>query len=329
VNPAQTRTASSDAGALADLLAPEMAAVEERLFETLDSRERRLTEIGRYLIGAGGKRVRPMVAMAVFRACGGEDPRDMIDVAVALELIHSATLLHDDIIDGGEVRRGRPSAYVRFGPADTLVAGDFLFSKAFHLCGRFEEKIVGWAAEACIALTEGEIMQGRFRRNREATVEDYREIIFRKTACIFQQGARVAAYLAGAPPATVDALARCGRSIGMAFQVVDDLLDVVGATERTGKPVGIDVRDGNPSLPIVLAMRPGSELERVWLSAEPTGAEIDAALREIVASGVLDRVREEALAFTDAATRELAALPANAYRGCLELLVRELSERAI
>src|SRR6185503_8912848 len=132
----------------------------------------------------------------------------------------------------------------------------------FELCGRFEERIVRWAAEACIALTEGEIMQGRFRRNRAVTVTDYREIIFRKTACIFQQGARVAAYLAGSDPSVVDAFARCGRAIGMAFQVIDDLLDVAGSTEQTGKPVGIDIRDGNPSLPIVLAMRPGSELER-------------------------------------------------------------------
>ena len=328
VNRAQT-TATLDPRALADLLAPEMAAVEQRLFATLESRESRLTEIGHYLIGAGGKRVRPLVAMAVFRACGGQDPRDMVDVAVALELIHSATLLHDDIIDGGEVRRGRPSAYVQFGPADSLVAGDFLFSKAFELCGRFEEKIVRWAAEACIALTEGEIMQGRFRRNREVTVADYREIIFRKTACIFQQGARVAAYLAGSEQSVVDALSRCGRSIGMAFQVVDDLLDVAGETEQTGKPVGIDVRDGNPSLPIVLAMRTGSELERIWLSPEPTGPEITAALQEIHARGVLADVRREALEYPEAAAAELAALPESGYRSCLEMLVRELAERAL
>lgn len=329
MNRAQTTRTAPDPGVLADLLAAEMGAVEAKLHETLGSRESRLTEIGEYLIGAGGKRVRPLVAMAVFRACGGIDPRDMVDVAVALELIHSATLLHDDIIDGGEVRRGLPSAYVRFGPADTLVAGDFLFSKAFHLCGRFEEKIVGWAAEACIALTEGEILQGRLRRNSTVTVEDYREIIFRKTACIFQQGARVAAYLAGAPAPTVEGLARCGRAIGMAFQVVDDLLDVIGSTATIGKPVGIDVRDGNPSLPIVLALRPGSDLERIWLSAEPTGAEIDTALAEIVGSGVLSRVRQEALAYTDAAARELEVLPASAYRESLELLVRELSERIL
>ena len=139
----------------------------------------------------------------------------------------------------------------------------------------------------------------------------------------------MAAYLAGSEQTVVDALARCGRSIGMAFQVVDDLLDVAGETEQTGKPVGIDVRDGNPSLPIVLAVRPGSELERIWLSAEPTGPEIGVALREIHASGVLADVRREALDYTEAAAAELAALPESGYRSCLEMLVRELAERAL
>src|SRR5205085_8496883 len=155
----------------------------------LTSREPLLTEISQHLIGGGGKRIRPAVALLVFKACGGDVVTDMIDVAVAPELIHSATLRCDDIIDGGETRRGRRSAFTRFGLADTLVTGDFLFSKAFELCGRFEEGIVRWAADACVSLTEGEVMQGRFRRNPAVTVDDYLEIIARKTASLFSQGA--------------------------------------------------------------------------------------------------------------------------------------------
>src|SRR5206468_1491680 len=129
---------------------------------------------------------------------------DAIEAAVALELIHSATLLHDDIIDRGETRRGRPSALTTFGVADTLVAGDFLFSRAFALCARFEAEVIRWAAEACISLTEGEVMQGRFRHNPAVTIADYLEIIERKTASLFAAGARTAAHLAGAPAAVAE-----------------------------------------------------------------------------------------------------------------------------
>lgn len=315
--------------AVGDLLAAEMVAVERRLLETVQSRETRLTEIAQYLIDAGGKRIRPLVAMTVFRACGGKDIRDMVDVAVALELIHSATLLHDDIIDGGEIRRGRMSAYLKFGCADTLVAGDFLFSKAFELCGRFEETIVHWAAEACIALTEGEILQGRFRRNPSVSVADYREIIRRKTASLFQQGARVAAHLAGAAPSTIAALARCGNAIGMAFQVIDDLLDVEGEANRTGKPIGIDLRDGNPSLPIVLALAKSPNLGRIWQSRDATDLDIEQGLAEVRASGVLEQVREEAIRYAHGATDALAILPETAYRDLLDVLIHDLRDRVV
>src|SRR6266850_699364 len=132
---------SSNGAAALGLIAADLALVEEKLAELLVSREPLLSEISMHLISGGGKRVRPAVALLVFKACGGADVVDMIDVAVALELIHSATLLHDDIIDGGKTRRGRPSAFSRYGLANTLVSGDFLFSKAFELCGRFEERI--------------------------------------------------------------------------------------------------------------------------------------------------------------------------------------------
>lgn len=324
----QIKTAAQ-ALASGDLLASEMSAVERKLLETLESREPRLAEIAMHLIGAGGKRIRPLVAMTIFRACGGGDIHDMVDVAIALELIHSATLLHDDIIDGGEIRRGRVSAYRKYGAADTLVTGDFLFSKAFELCGRFEETIVRWAAQACIALTEGEIMQGRFRRNPGVTVADYREIIRRKTACLFQQGARVAAHLAGAPRDLVEALGRCGNAIGMAFQVSDDLLDIEGVAARTGKPVGIDLRDGNPSLPIVLALPRSAKLRRIWQSAGPSEKDVAAGLAEICASGALAEVRDEAIRWGESAAQALVILPDTPYRESLDALIRELRGRMV
>jgi len=313
-------------------LAEALDLVEARLSERVASREPLLTDISNYLIGSGGKRVRPTVTLLVYRACGGNergrDTRDIIDVAAALELIHSATLLHDDIIDGSDVRRGKDSAFRKFGLAKALVTGDFVFSRAFQLCARFEERLINWAAEACISLTEGETMQGRFRHNPAVTRDDYLEIISRKTASIFEQGARTAAYLAGAPDDVVEAMASCGYSVGMTFQIVDDLLDIEGTEARVGKPVGLDLRDGNPSLPIVLVIGRDQEVTRIFQKPEPTAAEIASALARIRGSGVLAEVRALAAEYGTRARRSLDVLAPSPDKNHLQMLVDQLLERA-
>ncbi len=318
---------SAGAAAL-ELIAADLARVEDKLVRLLVSREPLLSEIALHLIGGGGKRVRPAVSLLVFKACGGRDVADMIDVGVALELIHSATLLHDDIIDGGETRRGRASAFRRFGLANTLVTGDFLFSKAFELCGRFEEQIVRWAADACISLTEGEVMQGRFRRNPAVTVDDYLEIIARKTASLFSQGARVASHLARTGPEMCEAMWTCGFNIGMAFQIVDDLLDVEGSEARTGKPVGIDLRDGNPSLPLVLALD-DADVRRVFVTPTPSEADIAAALQRVRHLGVTTSARALAEDYSERARALLTELPYSPYRQALADIITEIEERRL
>src|SRR5579863_6745678 len=193
--------------------------VEEKLGAQLDSSEALISEICHYLVDGAGKRLRPAFVLLVHRACGGNDRTavDAIDAAIAIELIHSATLLHDDIIDGGMLRRGKPSALARFGPAATLVAGDYLFCRAFELCGRFEEHLVRTAAQACIQLTEGEVMEGRLRHNAATSLKDYMAVIARKTASLFAAGGKVAADLAGAPKRTIDTMQHLGTSVGMAL----------------------------------------------------------------------------------------------------------------
>lgn len=309
------------------LVTEELKRVERQLAVRIKSREPLLNEIGNYLIGAGGKRVRPAVVLLMFRACGGDDPTDIVDIATALELIHTASLLHDDIIDGGETRRGKASAYHRFGLADSLVAGDFLFSHAFALCGRFDEKVIHWAADACIRLTEGEVMQGRFRHNPEVTREDYLEIISRKTASLFAQGARLGAYMAGASPEVVESLASCGFCVGMAFQIVDDWLDVQGDGERTGKPTGADLKDGNPSLPLVLAIAQDSEVKRVFRKKRPTPSEVKDALERVRHLGVLTEVQEMAQAYGRQALSALEPLSPSPYSDSLSFFIHQLIDR--
>ena len=231
---------------------------------------------------------------------------DAVDAAIALELIHSATLLHDDIIDAGLLRRGKPSAYARYGQAASLVAGDFLFCRAFELCGRFDERLVRTAAGACLQLTEGEVMEGRMRHHAAATLDDYLAVITRKTASLFGAGGRVAADLAGASPATIDAMEQLGLALGRAFQMVDDVLDIVGPEEKIGKPVGSDLRAGVLSLPVVIGMRETAELKGLFA---------DGAMRN---EGDLNRALE--LAGRPSVLREARALAATQIASARDLL---------
>jgi geranylgeranyl pyrophosphate synthase len=251
-----------------------------------------------------------------------------VEVAVALELIHSATLLHDDIIDSNHVRRGKPSALEAFGLADTLVAGDYLFCRAFALCARFEAEVIRWAAEACVALTEGEILQARFRRNSSVTLDDYLEIIDRKTAVLFATGARTAARLAGVPENVVAAMEACGRHLGLAFQMQDDLLDVAGSVSDTGKPQGLDLQDGNPSMPLVLALPHDEHLRALFANPAPRPGEIAEGLQRLRASGVLPQVADAVHRETARGRACLDALPPSAARDALLALVEQLDQRA-
>jgi geranylgeranyl pyrophosphate synthase len=306
----------------------ELELVEQNLARAIRSREQSLTDIAAHLIIGGGKRIRPMITLLAFLAFGGKRTRDIVDIATAIELIHTATLLHDDIIDGAETRRGKQSAYKRFGLKSTLVAGDFLFIKAFEFAGKFDETVVQWTADACALLTEGEMLQGAFNRNRAVTLDDYIEIVKRKTASLFQTGAKVGAYLAGAVPAMVEETERYGLNMGIAFQIVDDILDVVGHIELLGKPTGMDLRDGNPSLPIILALRDGhTAVSEAFERAQPTESEITAALNAIKATPAIEQAKSLSKRYAEEALECLKKLPPSRYRNGLKTLVQLIIDR--
>jgi len=308
------------------LIADELGAVERRIQELAWSREGKLTQIANELIHSGGKRVRPALALLVFRAAGGTNPSDTIDVSAALELIHTATLLHDDILDSGRTRRGRPSPLARHGIGMTLVTGDFLFTRAFGVAGRFEDTVVGWATDACVSLCEGEVMQRRFKRNPAATLDDYLLIAGSKTASLFSQAARIGAHFAGASAEVVEAMFRLGYELGLGFQMVDDLLDVLGPAELIGKPVGSDLREGAPALPTVL----GLELPdvRAAFTAElPSAAAVERALAALRNSTVIGRVRHLAAERIRCASAQIALLGPSPFRSALADLAEDLLAR--
>ncbi|HTR60766.1 MAG TPA: polyprenyl synthetase family protein, partial [Candidatus Binataceae bacterium] len=320
-----------DAPPPARVVERDLAEAEAKLNRLLDSSESLISEICHYLVDGGGKRLRPTFVLLVYRACGGTDEKviDAIDAGIALELIHSATLLHDDIIDGGKLRRGKPSAFARYGFAPTLIAGDFLFCRAFELCGRFEEHLVRTAAQACIELTEGEVMEGRLRHSAAASLRDYRAVITRKTASLFHAGGKVAADLAGASRYTIDAMAKLGMAIGLAFQMVDDVLDIVGPEEKIGKPVGSDLREGIPSLPVVLASQRNPELKGMFQNGGLSGDAFDRALEILRDPELIAEARSLAAAEVRIAREMLGELRASPYRDSLALLIDEQIDREV
>lgn len=309
-------------------VAKELELVEKSLLRSIRSSEHILTDISAHLIQGGGKRIRPMVTLLAFKVFGGQKTDDIVDIATAIELIHTATLLHDDILDGAETRRGKESAYKKFGLKPTLIAGDFLFIKAFEFAGKFDETVVQWTADACTHLTEGEILQGFFNRNMDVTFEDYLEIVRRKTASLFQTGARIGAYLAGASPVLVEAIAEYGLNLGIAFQMIDDVLDIVGHKELLGKPIGMDLKDGNPSLPIILAIHEGQKVvAQAFQSQYLTNEQIQSALQAIAQGTAISRAKNFSKNYAEMAYKPIKKFPPSPYRNGLKTLVQLIVER--
>src|SRR3989454_6716562 len=209
-----------------------MALVEAKIRQSIVSEEPLLHDIARYVIEAGGKRSRPMVTLLAFRALGGTDASQAIDLAAALELIHSATLIHDDINDGGEMRRGRLTAYKKFGLQNALITGDFLFVKAFGIGGKFDAEIVELTADACAALAEGEIRQKRHAFDTSVSHQEYVDIITRKTALPIMAGAKSIGLIARARLEGIEAVGEYGPEPGNPLPNVDDNLDLFGVRAR-------------------------------------------------------------------------------------------------
>ncbi|MDW8480010.1 MAG: polyprenyl synthetase family protein [Xanthomonadales bacterium] len=312
------------------LIAAEMAAVDRLIGERLASDVSLVGTVARHLILAGGKRLRPALVLhaAALYGHSGHAPRLL---AAVVEFIHTATLLHDDVVDRSELRRGRRTANALWGNAASVLVGDFLYSRAFQMMvevGRME--VMSLLADTTNAIAEGEVMQLGFLHDPDLDEERYFEVIRRKTAILFAAAAELGGIVGGAPPPQRRALARYGLKLGLAFQIADDVLDLSADPVALGKSLGDDLREGKPTLPMILAIgaAQGEERERLRRAVREGGDGELAAIAALVARlGALRACRRRAERLAAEAEEALLELPAGAHREAMAALARYAVER--
>lgn len=310
------------------LIADDMREVDAVIQRRLASQVALIDQIAHYIIGAGGKRIRPRLVLLFSSALGFAGP-ERFELAATVEFIHTATLLHDDVVDESGLRRGRRTANALFGNAASVLVGDFVYSRAFQMMVSVNRmRVLDVLADATNVIAEGEVLQLMNMHDPDLAVEDYLRVIRFKTAKLFEASARLGAVLADADVETEEACASYGRSLGTAFQLVDDLLDYDGATEQLGKNVGDDLREGKPTLPLLIAMERGTPTERELVRHAIKHGEV-ARLADIAAivgsTGALHATRQAARDEADKARGALEALPATPFRDALlDLSVRSV-----
>ncbi|HKS59458.1 MAG TPA: polyprenyl synthetase family protein [Thermoplasmata archaeon] len=313
-------------------LAQDLDDIDLRLQSVLPATYAQLTEAAAYACRTGGKRLRPLLMAVGYRALGNESTVPVHALAAAFQLIHTASLVHDDVIDHAELRRGRASLPRAFGLPTAIVTGDYLFVRAFELAGEYSGSIIRRCGEACADLAEGEVLQEQSRFDLTTGREHYFRVIERKTAAIVAAGLASVAEIAGASRAVIDAYATYGKAVGIAFQLADDLLDVFGDPDLLGKPLYSDLREGNPTLVALAAYDALAEPDRVTferLFARRRKSPQDLLrLRALIdRAGAGDRVRAEAARWAERALVACDQVPAGPYRVLLMQLARGAAAR--
>ena len=309
-----------DLDAIRELISNDLAATDQLILDRLASDVVLINQVGHYIVGSGGKRLRPVIVLLAANALGYAG-KHHIDLAAIVEFIHTATLLHDDVVDGSEQRRSRDTANAVWGNAASVLVGDFLYSRSFEMMVEVDDmRVMNILSTATNKIAEGEVLQLLNCHDPEVDEARYREVILRKTATLFEAGTRLAGVVTDADQTIDDALAAYGRHLGTAFQMIDDALDYGSSGVDIGKNIGDDLAEGKPTLPLIRAMQVGTP-------------EVNALIREVIEEGGVDRVDEviKAIQSTDAieytanlareearlAKEALEALPASAYRDAL------------
>jgi octaprenyl-diphosphate synthase len=313
------------------VVAEDMAAIDALIRQRLSSDVVLIREVAEYIIASGGKRLRPALVVLSARACGyaGEAHHE---VAAVVEFIHTATLLHDDVVDESDLRRGRKTANAAFGNAASVLVGDFLYSRAFQMMVTVNNmQVMQVMAEATNTIAEGEVLQLLNMHNADTTVEAYLEVIRRKTAKLFEAAGRLGAILAGATPAIEQGLAEYGVHMGSAFQLVDDVLDYSGDREMMGKNVGDDLNEGKPTLPLIYAMQHGSvdDAAAIRRAIESGGRDdLPRVLTALENTKALDVARNQARQEAVQARAAIVALPDSKWKQTLLELTVFATERS-
>jgi octaprenyl-diphosphate synthase len=313
-------------------IAADLQRVDRVIRDRLGSDVALVRQVAEYIVAGGGKRLRPSLVLLSAGAAGypgksagngaGDDGGERhYEMAAVVEFIHTATLLHDDVVDASELRRGRRTANAEFGNAASVLVGDFLYSRAFQMMlGANSMRVMQVLADATNTIAEGEVLQLMNCHDPDVDEARYLEVIRRKTAKLFEAAARLGAVLSGVPAAMEDGLAEYGMRLGTSFQLIDDVLDYSGDATAIGKSLGDDLAEGKPTLPLIRAMACGSAAQAaaVRRAIVEGGRDDFARVLEVVrATGTLEYARDVAVREADAARRALQVLPASNYRDSL------------
>ncbi len=307
---------------LVALVGPDLAATNQAIVDRMDSPVALIPQLAAHIVAAGGKRLRPLLTLAAARMCGYEGARH-VQLAACVEFIHTATLLHDDVVDESLLRRGMSSANSVFGNKASVLVGDFLFARAFQLMvldGSL--KVLGILSHAAATIAEGEVLQLVIQNDLSTPMDRYLEVIRGKTAALFTAACQVGAVVAERPEAEEQALADYGSNLGMAFQLVDDALDYAADQAKLGKTVGDDFREGKVTLPVLAAYQAGdAAAQEFWRrtieASEQTDEDLDHALALMQQAGAIRATIQHAARFAQAAKASLEVFPPSPFRAAL------------
>ncbi len=310
---------------ITSVITDDMDAVNSVIRTKLQSHVPLVNQIGEYIISAGGKRIRPMLVILFANAHSYQGTAHH-DLATIIEFIHTATLLHDDVVDESSMRRGRKTANALFGNAPSILVGDFLYTRSFQMMvGLQNMRIMDILADATNVIAEGEVLQLLNMHDPDVTEERYLQVIRFKTAKLFEAATTLGALIAQASEPEIAAAGEYGRSLGTAFQLIDDVLDYSGNETDIGKNIGDDLREGKPTLPLIHLMRHGTEYQRDLVRAcieTNDNNQFDEILKAIQESGAIDYTRAQAALACDQALAALSHLPESEYKNSLALLAQ-------
>jgi octaprenyl-diphosphate synthase len=316
----QKHRVSLDIEDIRALIRIDAAAVDQLILKRLDSEVALINELGRYIINSGGKRLRPLLVLLAARACGYQGEHHL-ELAAVIEFIHTATLLHDDVVDASELRRSNQTANAIWGNEAAVLVGDFLYSRAFEMMVSVGSmRVMEILSRTTNVIAEGEVLQLLNCHDPDTTEERYRDVIRYKTAKLFEASSRLGAVLGKQPPAIEQAMARYGMHLGTAFQLIDDALDYGSSGGNIGKNIGDDLAEGKPTLPLIHAMRHGTpEQVKVIRAAIKNGGleHIGLVLEAIESTNAIAYTAQSAQREADLAIEALAELPASSYKEAL------------